>query len=184
MPEAAGVAQILASCGIVSSYCWAKQLHPPENPETKKSTVPAQSSKPTGKSGYPEFSLELAVLKNVVVDDPIPGIHKLPPEAVPEIAMSMVLQDGKWYLTDRVMAEFTGETAGDVNRRAQDRNGIALVHASKSQLIEIACHLALSAKSKGGHSNQLYSRDSAISLLSSQTDARGAHSITYNYNYR
>ena len=120
----------------------------------------------------------------MVVDDPIPGIHKLPPEAVPEIAMSMVLQDGKWYLTDRVMAEFTGETAGDVNRRAQDRNGIALVHASKSQLIEIACHLALSAKSKGGHSNQLYSRDSAISLLSSQTDARGAHSITYNYNYR
>jgi len=55
MPEAAGVAQILASCGIVSSYCWAKQLHPPENPETKKSTVPAQSSKPTGKSGYPKY---------------------------------------------------------------------------------------------------------------------------------
>jgi hypothetical protein len=57
MPEAAGMAKILASCGIVSSYCWAKQLYPPENPETKKSTVPAQSSKPTGKSGYPIFTI-------------------------------------------------------------------------------------------------------------------------------
>lgn len=31
----------------------AKHLHPPENPESKKSTFPTQSSKPTRKSGYP-----------------------------------------------------------------------------------------------------------------------------------
>lgn len=111
-----------------------------------------------------EFSLELAVLKNVVVDAPIPGIPKLPPETVPDIAMSMVLQDGKWYLPDRVKAEFTGEPPSEVNRRAQDRNGIALVHASKSQLIDIACHL-MSKVNQKGHSNQLYSRDSAIALL-------------------
>jgi hypothetical protein len=33
---------------------WAKHLHPPENPESKKSTFPAQGSKPTRKSGYPK----------------------------------------------------------------------------------------------------------------------------------
>lgn len=110
-----------------------------------------------------EFSLELAVLKNVVVDNSIPGIPKLPPQSVPEIARLMVMQDGQWYLPDRVMAEFTGEPASEVNRRAQDRNGLPLEHTNKSQLIDFACHSFFGGKR--GPSGSLYSRESALRLL-------------------
>lgn len=110
-----------------------------------------------------DFSLELAVLQNVVVDAPIPGIPKVPPQSVPEIAKFMVMQDGQWYLPDRVMAEFTGESSSDVNRRAQERNGIALAHANKSQLIDFACHSNVSGKK--GPSGSLYSLETALGLL-------------------
>ena len=61
------------------------------------------------------------------------------------------------------MAEFTGEPGSEVNRRAHDRNGLHLTHANKSQLIDFACHSF--SGGKRGHSNQLYSRDSALRLL-------------------
>jgi len=110
-----------------------------------------------------DYSLELAVLKNVVVDAPIPGIPKVPPQSVPEIARLMVMQDGQWYLPDRVMSEFTGELSSDVNRRAQERNGLHLEHASKSQLIDFACHIK--TRDARGKPSQLYSRESALGLL-------------------
>lgn len=112
-----------------------------------------------------EFALELAVLKNVVVDDPIPGVPRTPPDSLPGFARAMVLQGGQWFLPDRIMAQFAGETASAANQRAHDRNGLALHHANRSQLIDFACDLASSTIRKGGHSNQLYSRDSALALL-------------------
>lgn len=111
-----------------------------------------------------EFSLERAVLQNVVVFAPIPGIPKIPPQSVPEIAKYMVMQDGKWFLPDRVIAEFTSESASAVNQRANDRHGLTLVQAIKSQLIEFACD-SFNSIGKRGPSANLYSSDSALSLL-------------------
>ncbi|MDP2759258.1 MAG: hypothetical protein Q8O64_02465 [Sideroxyarcus sp.] len=121
----------------------------------------------TAKDGYDQhradFSRELAVLRNVVIDAPIPGVLMVPPESVPAIARSMVMQDDKWYLPDRVMAEVTGDDAKHANERAQ-RNGIGLAQTSRSQLIDFACDLKLPVRTKG-HASQLYSRDSSLELL-------------------
>lgn len=113
-----------------------------------------------------EFATEVAAVKNVLIDDPIPGIPHTPPEHLPALARSMVMQgrDGIWYLLDRVVAEFTNEPPSEVNRRAQDRNGITLMPANNSQLIEFACHLKASVRTKG-HTNQLYSKENTIALL-------------------
>lgn len=108
------------------------------------------------------FSIELTVLENVVVDDPIPGIPKVPPQSVPEIARAMVMQDGKWFLPDRMMAEFTGDEAKHTNERAQ-RNGVSQIQANRSQLIDFTCDLK--NRDARGRQNQLYSRDSALALL-------------------
>lgn len=102
------------------------------------------------------------MLKNVVVDAPIPGVPTVPPETVPEIARFMVMQDGKWYPPDRVMADFTGESAGAINQRAHDRNGIELQQASRLQLVDFACDIKL--RDSLGKANQLYSRESALAL--------------------
>lgn len=116
-----------------------------------------------------EFATEVAAIKNVLIEDPIPGIPNIPPEHL-TIARSMVMQgrDGLWYLPDRVMAEFTGETPSDVNRRASDRNGIPLTQTNKSQLIEFACHLK--TRDARGKPNQLYTRSSALALLNVTTN--------------
>jgi hypothetical protein len=116
-----------------------------------------------------EFSLELAVLRNVIVDHPIPGVPKIPPHTIHEIAGSMVMQDGIWFLPDRVMAEFTGESAGDINRRAQERNGLNLQQGNRAQLIDLACH-SFSMLGKRGPAGSLYSRTSALALLSISTN--------------
>lgn len=73
-----------------------------------------------------------------------------------------LLQDGKWFLPDRMMAEFTGESTSDINRRAQGRNGLELQQAS--QLIDFTCH-GFSAVGKRGPAGSLYPRDSALALL-------------------
>ena len=57
------------------------------------------------------------------MEDPLPGVPRIPGETDPKLAGSMVMQDGSWYLPDRVMGEFTGESPGNVNLRA-DRNGL------------------------------------------------------------
>ena len=146
----------------------AEELRRTENTLRELATLLDSSSKmKVAKEAYDlhrkEFSVELAVLKNVVVDDPIPGIPRVPPESVPEIARLMVMQDGKWYLPDRVMAEFTGEPSSAVNQRAQERNGLHLEHASKSQLIDFTCYSF--SGGKRGPSGSLYPRESALGLL-------------------
>ena len=62
------------------------------------------------------------------------------------------------------MAEFTNEPPSEVNRRAHDRNGITLIPANNTQLIEFACHIDISSR-KGGKPNQLYTKENAIALL-------------------
>ena len=118
------------------------------------------------------FSVEMAVLKDVVVDAPIPGIPRTPPETIPKIARSMVMKDGQWFLSDRVMAEFTGEQTSAVNQRAHDRNGLELVHASRSQLIDFACDIKI--RDARGKPNQHYSRESALALLKFTSNFRRA----------
>lgn len=114
------------------------------------------------------FSVELAVLKDVVVDQPIPGIPKTPPESVDGIARQMVIQGGNWFLPDRVMAEFTGETTSAVNQR-HTRHGMELVQQSRSQLIDFACD-SFSAIGRRGPPGSLYSRDAAQALLKLTTN--------------
>ena len=118
------------------------------------------------------FALEMAAIKNVLVDDPIPGVPPAPRGAAPKLAHSMVMQDGKLYLPDRIMADFTGESPGDVNRRAHDRKGIELVQANRSQLIEIACH-SFSPIGKRGpswHTTPFFSARRNVSRMVSRTD--------------
>lgn len=115
-----------------------------------------------------EFLTEMAAIKAVVIDNPIPGIPKLPPKSINPISQTLVLQNGKWYIPDRVMAEFTNEPASEVNRRASDRNKITLDTANNTQVIDFNCHLkSLNAK---GHASKLYSRNSAIELLKVTTN--------------
>lgn len=115
------------------------------------------------------FVLEMAAIKNVLVDDPIPGVPPAPGGAAPKLAHSMVMQDGKLYLPDRIMADFTSELPGDVNRRAHDRKGIELVQANRSQLIEISRH-SFSPIGTRGPSGGLYSRKAAFDLIGITTN--------------
>lgn len=109
------------------------------------------------------LSVELAALKYVLIDEPIPGVPHIPSEALP-LARSMVLQGGQWFLPDRVMAEFSGELTSAVNQRALERNRLTLEKLDRSQIIEFACDLDRQ-KQKGGHASQLYSRETALALL-------------------
>lgn len=124
------------------------------------------------KAGYDGFrklfSVEYETLKYLVLDRPIPGIPVPPAETMP-IGRSMVLQGGKWFIPDRVMAEFTGEPASDVNRRAQERNALSLEKLEKLQIIDFACHNE-TRKQKGGPAGNLYSRENALALLNLTTN--------------
>lgn len=123
------------------------------------------------KRGYDEhrqtLSVEYAALKYVLIDEPIPGMPRIPDESLP-LARSMVLQEGTWFLPDRAMAEFTGEPPSEVNRRAEERNALALEKLDRSQVIDFACHIK--SRDARGKPNQLYSRETAIALLSLTTN--------------
>lgn len=112
-----------------------------------------------------EFATEVAAVKNVLIDDPIPGVPLTPPEHLPALARSIVMQgrDGYWYLPDRVMAEFTGEEPRAVNQRARDRHGISLTQANNLQVIDFYCDLK--NRDPRGKPNQLYTKENAIALL-------------------
>lgn len=113
-----------------------------------------------------EFATEVAAVKNVLIDDPIPGIPLTPPEYLPALARSMVMQgrDGSWYLPDRVLAAFTGEDASNVNERAR-RQGITITQANRLQVIDFTCD-SFNSMSKRGPTGSLYSKDSTIAILS------------------
>ncbi|MFL9610981.1 hypothetical protein ACKF11_12920 [Methylobacillus sp. Pita2] len=115
-----------------------------------------------------EFETEVAAIRSVLVDNPIPGVPLAPPEHLSVLARSMVMQGGAWYMPDSVMGEFTGEEPKRVNERARDRNGIDLTPASRLQVIDFNCDLKVSKRTRG-HANQLYTRDNAIALLNVTT---------------
>jgi hypothetical protein len=116
-----------------------------------------------------DYVTEMAAIKSVVEQNPIPGIPKLPPETISPLAKMMVLQNGEWFIPDSVMAEFTNEPVSAVNRRAIDRKRIELIQLQKSQLIDFTCHSYFSEK-KRGPSGQLYNRESAIAVLEITTN--------------
>lgn len=120
-------------------------------------------------SPWAVLALEIAALKHVLVDDPIPGVPRIPGETDPKLAGPMVMQDGIWYFPDRAMAEFTGEEPGNVNRRG-DRSGLILVPANRSGIIGIAWHYAPYLTKKGGKDNQLHGRETALALLNVTTN--------------
>lgn len=113
-----------------------------------------------------EFATEVAAVKNVLIDDPIPGIPLTPPEHLPALTRSIVMQgrDGSWYLPDRVLAAFTGEEASHVNERAR-RQGIVITQANRLQVIDFTCD-SFNSVSKRGPTGSLYSKDSSIAILS------------------
>lgn len=113
-----------------------------------------------------EFATEVAAVKNVLIDDPIPGVPLTPPEHLPALARSMVMhgRDGSWYLPDRVLAAFTGEEASHVNERAR-RQGIVITQANRLQVIDFTCD-SFNSVSKRGPTGSLYSKDSTIAILS------------------
>lgn len=119
-----------------------------------------------------EFSLQHATLKAVVVDDPVPGLLRQPPEEAPILIRSMVMQGGSWFLPDRAFELFTGEQPSAVNQRA-DRQRIETLVAEKSQLIDFNCDLK-EFKDKG-HPSQLYSAKAANDLLNATTNFRSPY---------
>jgi hypothetical protein len=124
-----------------------------------------------------EFSLHHAALKAVVVDDPIPGLLRQPPEDAPVLIRSMVMQGGKWYLPDRAFEIFTGELPKHINERAA-RQRIEIVVADKSQLIDFACDRGSSTvirQQGGGDSSKLYSNETALALLSATTNFKSPY---------
>lgn len=125
-------------------------------------------AKETYASHAADFMTEMAAVKAVVVDNPIPGIPQLPPASISPVAQGMLLQNGVWYIPDRLMGEFTNEPAGDVNNRASVRNKIELISAQNTQVIDFKCHLKI--RDARGNPSKLYSRESAIALLNLTTN--------------
>lgn len=123
-----------------------------------------------------EFSLQHAALKTIVVDDPVPGIPRMPPEEAPILIRSIVMQNGNWYLPDRAFEIFTGENPSHVNRKATDHR-IETEIADRSQLIDFN----MDSFSKGdvsvsqrGPAATLYSLDAAINWLAATTNFRNS----------
>lgn len=108
------------------------------------------------------FSLEYAALKALVIDDPVPGIPRTPPEDAPLLARSMVMQKGKWFLPDRAFERITGEKPSALNQRAI-RHKIVTDTSEKSQVIDFDCDQK--NRDDRGRQNQLYGFSSARVLL-------------------
>ena len=109
------------------------------------------------------LAAEFAVLKDIVVERPIPGLPPRPPEDMPEIVNYLVLCEGIPYLPDRAFEIFTGEEPRVINQRAV-RHGIQPSELEKSQLIEIPCDQK-NIRDERGRDSKLYDQDSVISLL-------------------
>lgn len=110
-----------------------------------------------------KLSLELAVLRNIVVDKPIYGLPPRPPADVPEIAKHLVMLEGAPYMPDRAFEVLTGEEAKVVNQKAQ-RHGIACLPVDNSQVIDIACDQK-NTRDERGRENKVYDLTSALGLL-------------------
>lgn len=119
-----------------------------------------------------EFSLHLALLKDLVVDAPIPGIPRTPPEDAPILTRVMVMQRGKWCLPDRAFVVFTGEQPMHVNERANS-NRINFANTDKSQLIDLIGDIKL--RDERGKPNKFYDAAAVIALLNVTTNFKNGY---------
>lgn len=112
------------------------------------------------------FSLQYAALKTLVVDDPVPGIPRMPTEEAPLLACAVILQGGNWYLPDRVFEALTGEKPSAINQRASGHK-IVTELAEKSQFIDFYRDEKL--RELRWTPCQLYSAESARAILAKAT---------------
>lgn len=136
-----------------------------------KKLVESRAGLADAKLGYDghrdKLSVEFASLKYVLIDQPIPGVPRIPDESL-LFARALVMQEGKWFMPDRVIAEFSGEQAKAVNQRAQERNNLAIVKLDRTQVVDFACDLK--NRDARGNPNQLYSRETALALMGLTTN--------------
>ncbi|MGB4911528.1 MAG: hypothetical protein WBO95_05225 [Candidatus Dechloromonas phosphoritropha] len=123
-----------------------------------------------------EFSLQHAALKAVVVDAPVPGLLRQPPEEAPILIRSMVMQHGNWYLPDKAFEIFAGENSGNVNaKKGFDRSQIE--SAENSQLIDFNIN-SFSAEapktSQRGPAASLYNLEMSLSWLAVTTNFKNS----------
>lgn len=107
---------------------------------------------------------ELSVLRNIVIDKPIPGLPLRPPVNIPVLANYLVLCEGKPFMPDRAFEHLTGEEPKVINQRAL-RHGIQPSEVEKSQLLDIACDLKISERDDRGKPNKYYDLENTISLF-------------------
>lgn len=112
------------------------------------------------------FSVHKVALEELVIDDPIPGLPRKPTGQEPDLVKFMVMQDGKWFLPDRVFEIFTGEKVSAINQRSE-RNSISSIGVNRSQVIDFNCDIDHRGSPKGGGSpGRLYLMDAALALVS------------------
>lgn len=133
-------------------------------------------AKADAESKVNKFSLHHAALKAVVVDNPIPGLLRQPPEEAPILIRSMVIQGGKWFLPDRAFELFTGEKPSNVN----DREGVdksSTFYADNSQLIDFNVYSFSkenATTSQRGPATTLYDLNAAMSWLAATTNFKNS----------
>jgi hypothetical protein len=123
-----------------------------------------------------EFSLQHAALKAVVVDDPIPGLLRQPPEEAPILIRSMVMQGGNWFLPDRAFELFTGEKSNHVNSK-EGVNRESAIPADNSQLIDFnvdSFSKETATTSQRGPATTLYDLNTAMSWLAATTNFKNS----------
>lgn len=131
-------------------------------------------AKDTTERKVAEFSLQHAALKAVVVDDPIPGLLRQPPEEAPILIRSMVMQGGDWFMPDKAFELFLAESVSHINERAfRHRPQIETAIPEKTQLIEFNCDLN-NAKDKG-HTGQLYDAKASMGILTASPNFRSPY---------
>ncbi len=145
-----------------------------ERVKTKADAV--VEAKETTERKVAEFSLQHAALKAVVVDDPIPGLLRQPPEEAPILIRSMVMQGGNWFLPDRAFELFTGEKSNHVNSK-EGVNRESTTPADNSQLIDFnvdSFSKETATTSQRGPATTLYDLNAAMSWLAATTNFKNS----------
>ncbi|MHB8254222.1 MAG: hypothetical protein ACYDEV_11105 [Acidiferrobacter sp.] len=119
-----------------------------------------------------EFSMHYSVLQRLVMEDPLPGVLRMPQDDDPALARAMVMQGGRWFMPDRAFDLLTGESASAVNLRAE-KHGVQTTAAEKSQVMDFASDS--NNRQDRGQPSRLYSVESAVALLSATTHFKAPH---------
>ncbi|WP_183353940.1 hypothetical protein [Geomonas silvestris] len=110
-----------------------------------------------------KLSLELAVLRNIVVDKPIYGLPPRPPADVPEITKHLIMVEGVPYMPDQAFKFLTGDEPRRINERAM-RLAVQSIPVDNSQAIEITCDIK-TERDERGKPNKAFNHESVMSLL-------------------